>query len=88
VIRLTAALAPLAERGVRVNCVAPYTVATAAVRATIARLEAEGQPLPPELAATLLEPDEVADAVLELVRDDAAAGRILALRGGEPPRLL
>jgi NAD(P)-dependent dehydrogenase (short-subunit alcohol dehydrogenase family) len=87
-VRLTAALVPLAENGIRVNCVAPHTVATAAVRARIAELEAQDRPLPAELAGVLLEPEEVADAVLELVRDDRAAGRVVALRGGEPPRFL
>src|SRR5919197_1396990 len=35
VIRLTECLAPLAERGIRVNCVCPQTVATEAVRRPI-----------------------------------------------------
>jgi NAD(P)-dependent dehydrogenase (short-subunit alcohol dehydrogenase family) len=87
-MRLTASLAPLAERGIRVNCVCPYTVGTAAVHQTIAELVAQGRELPPPLRATLLEPDEVADAVLRLVRDDSLAGRVLVLRGGDPPRLL
>jgi NAD(P)-dependent dehydrogenase (short-subunit alcohol dehydrogenase family) len=87
-MRLTACLAPLAERGIRVNCVCPYTVGTDAVHREIAESAAEGRPLPPPLEATLLEPEEVADAVLRLVRDDSLAGRVLELRGGEPPRLL
>jgi NAD(P)-dependent dehydrogenase (short-subunit alcohol dehydrogenase family) len=87
-MRLTACLAPLAELGVRVNCVCPYTVGTAAVRRTIAEATARGRPLPPPLQATLLEPEEVADAVVRLVRDDALAGRVLVLRGGEQPTLL
>jgi NAD(P)-dependent dehydrogenase (short-subunit alcohol dehydrogenase family) len=88
VIRLTAALASLAERGIRVNCVCPYTVATEAVRRRIAEFEAAGEPLPPVYAGRLLEPEEVADAVVELVRDDTVAGRVVALKGGEPPRML
>jgi NAD(P)-dependent dehydrogenase (short-subunit alcohol dehydrogenase family) len=87
-IRLTACLAPLAERGIRVNCVCPYTVGTDAVRRTIAEATAEGRELPPPLLATLLEPEEVADAVVRFVEDDSLAGRVLDLRGGEPPRLL
>jgi NAD(P)-dependent dehydrogenase (short-subunit alcohol dehydrogenase family) len=87
-MRLTASLAPLAERGIRVNCVCPYTVGTAAVRREIAESVAEGRTLPPPLRATLLEPEEVADAVLRLVRDESLAGRVLVLRGGERPRLL
>jgi NAD(P)-dependent dehydrogenase (short-subunit alcohol dehydrogenase family) len=87
-MRLTACLVPLAERGIRVNCVCPYTVGTAAVRRTIAESVAEGRELPPPLLATLLEPEEVADAAVRLVQDESLAGRVLVLRGGEPPQLL
>jgi NAD(P)-dependent dehydrogenase (short-subunit alcohol dehydrogenase family) len=87
-MRLTACLAPLAERGVRVNCVCPYTVGTEAVRRTIAESVAHGRELPPPLQATLLEPAEVADAVVRLVQDESLAGRVLVLYGGEPPRLI
>jgi NAD(P)-dependent dehydrogenase (short-subunit alcohol dehydrogenase family) len=87
-MRLTACLAPLAERGVRVNCVCPYTVGTEAVRRTIAESVAHGRELPPPLRATLLEPAEVADAVVHLVQDDSLAGRVVVLHGGEPPRLV
>jgi len=87
-MRLTACLASLADRGIRVNCVCPYTVGTAAVRREIAESMAEGRTLPPPLRATLLEPNEVADAVVWLVQDESLAGRVLVLRGGEPPRLL
>jgi NAD(P)-dependent dehydrogenase (short-subunit alcohol dehydrogenase family) len=88
VIRLTACLAPLAERGIRVNCVCPHTVATGAVRETIDRLRSEGRALPWDLEGALLEPEEVAAAVVELIQDDTLAGRIMVCRGGEPPRLL
>ena len=88
VIRLTACLAPLRERGVRVNCVVPYTVATPAVRATIADLTAHGRELPLPLRGVLLEPEDVADAVVALLMDDSAAGRVVVLRGGGPPELL
>jgi NAD(P)-dependent dehydrogenase (short-subunit alcohol dehydrogenase family) len=88
VVRLSAALASLAERGIRVNCVCPHTVGTPAVRARIAELESRGEPLPPDLAVELVEPEEVADAVIELIADDALAGRVAVLRGGRPRRLL
>jgi NAD(P)-dependent dehydrogenase (short-subunit alcohol dehydrogenase family) len=88
VIRLTASLAWLVERGIRVNCVAPYTVGTEAVRARIEELERAGEPLTPDLAATLIEPDEVADAVVQFVADDGFAGRVLLMKGGEPARFL
>ena len=88
IMRLTACLAPLAERGIRVNCVCPHTVATEAVRETIDRLQTEGRALPWDLEGVLLEPEEVAAAVVELIQDDTLAGRIMVCRGGEPPRLL
>jgi NAD(P)-dependent dehydrogenase (short-subunit alcohol dehydrogenase family) len=87
-VRLTGALASLAERGVRVNCVCPHTVGTSAVRARIAELESRGEPLPPDLAVELIEPEEVADAVIEMIVDDAMAGRVVVLKGGRPRRLL
>jgi NAD(P)-dependent dehydrogenase (short-subunit alcohol dehydrogenase family) len=87
-MRLTACLASLADRGIRVNCVCPYTVGTAAVRREIAESLAEGRTLPPPLLATPLEPEEVADAVVWLIEDESLAGRVVVLRGGEPPQLL
>jgi NAD(P)-dependent dehydrogenase (short-subunit alcohol dehydrogenase family) len=88
VMRLTACLAPLADRGIRVNCVCPHTVATEAVRETIVRLQTEGRPLTWDLEGVLLEPEDVAAAVVELIQDDTLAGRIMVCRGGEPSRLL
>jgi NAD(P)-dependent dehydrogenase (short-subunit alcohol dehydrogenase family) len=88
VIRLTACLAPLTQRGVRVNCICPHTVGTDAVRRRIAELTATGRPLPPDLRTELIEPDEIADAVIEVIVDDDLAGRIMVCRGGESRRLL
>jgi NAD(P)-dependent dehydrogenase (short-subunit alcohol dehydrogenase family) len=88
VMRLTACLTSLAERGIRVNCVCPHTVGTPAVLETIAELDARGQAVPQALRDQPLELDEVVDAVVGLVRDDDHAGRILVLRGGDPPLLL
>jgi NAD(P)-dependent dehydrogenase (short-subunit alcohol dehydrogenase family) len=88
VIRLTAALAPLSDRRVRVNCVCPHTVATETVLATIAGLEATGAELPPSLRDELIEPEEAADAVVELVRDNDLAGRVMVCWGGKQRRLL
>jgi hypothetical protein len=36
----------------------------------------------------LIEPEEVADAVVRFVEDDGLAGRVLSLPDGEPPRFL
>jgi 3-oxoacyl-[acyl-carrier protein] reductase len=94
VLRLTQCLAPLAsERGVRVNAIAPDWTATEFIRERFAgmspaeRAEARdgfGKP-PPE---RFLEPAEVAEATLELIRDDSLSGRTLVLWCGEPPRLV
>jgi hypothetical protein len=32
--------------------------------------------------------DDVAAAVVRLIRDDTLAGRVMVLRGGAPPRVL
>jgi NAD(P)-dependent dehydrogenase (short-subunit alcohol dehydrogenase family) len=87
-IRLTACLAPLRERMVRVNCVCPHTVATEAVRETIAGHTARGEPLPSDLQGDLIEVEEVVRVAVELIRADGMAGRVIALQGGRPPRLL
>jgi NAD(P)-dependent dehydrogenase (short-subunit alcohol dehydrogenase family) len=77
VIRLTAALGSLAEtKTVRVNCVCPNWVATEKVRATVAAMseaQRREQHVPDELAT----PEDIGEAVLEFVRDETMAGRIL-----------
>ena len=93
-MRLTECLATLAtERNVRVNCIAPDWTATEFVRERFAamtpaqRSEARdgfGRPAPD----TFLEPAEVADAALDVIRDDSLAGRTLVLWCGEAPRLI
>jgi NAD(P)-dependent dehydrogenase (short-subunit alcohol dehydrogenase family) len=84
-IRFTAALSSLRERfGVRVNCIVPDWIATERAQLELARMTAsERAELP-----TPLPMEDVAAAVLELVRDDALAGRVVVLRGGEPPHLI
>jgi NAD(P)-dependent dehydrogenase (short-subunit alcohol dehydrogenase family) len=71
VVRLTASLAN--HDGVRVTCVCPDWVDTPAVRQSLAELtDAERARVPPLVPA-----DEIAGIVLELVRDDSAAGRVV-----------
>ena len=88
VMRFTASLAALADRGIHVNCICPHTVATSAVLQTIADRERTGEEVPPDLRGKLIAVEEVADAVIELIRDGSLAGRVLFLRGGYPTRLL
>ena len=84
-IRFTSTLGPLRERfGVRVNCVVPDWILTE-------RAEQELAVMTPEERAAAPEPLPLAaltDAIVQLIRDDDLAGRVVVLRGGEPPRVL
>ena len=94
VVRLTECLAPLAtERNMRVNCIAPDWTATEFVRERFAAMtpaqRSEARDGFGRLAPdTFLEPAEVADAALDVIRDDSLAGRTLVLWCGEAPRLI
>ena len=82
---MTATLAPLAtSHDVRVNCVIPHWIETDEVKREIAAMSAEDQASVPHL----LQPSEVADAVVRLVEDDAAAGRVLVMWCEEPPHVI
>jgi NAD(P)-dependent dehydrogenase (short-subunit alcohol dehydrogenase family) len=84
-IRLTATLAPLAETdNIRVNCVVPHWIETEEVKREIAALSPFEQADVPRL----LQPLEVADAVVGLVEDDTLAGRCLVMWCEEPPHLI
>src|SRR5215210_8155953 len=86
VVRLTAALGSLKdELGIRVNCICPGWVETPAVRRTLATMTAEERaslafPPPP----LLIRPDEIADAVVMFIREEALAGRVMVWPDGEP----
>ena len=71
VVRLTASLGN--HDGVRINCVCPDWVDTPAVRRSLDELtEDERAAVPPLVPA-----DEIAAIVLDLVRDESAAGRVV-----------
>lgn len=87
IIRLTTALGWLHAEGIRVNCIAPGWIASPPVKGYVdslsdAQREQRGVP------QHLLAPDDVADAVAELIADDTRAGRILLLRNDEPPAFI
>jgi NAD(P)-dependent dehydrogenase (short-subunit alcohol dehydrogenase family) len=84
-IRFTSSLAHLRGRmNVRVNCVVPDWIATERAQDELDRMTA-----PERAAAPVPVPmEEVADAVVELVRDDSVAGAVMVLWSGEPRRLL
>jgi NAD(P)-dependent dehydrogenase (short-subunit alcohol dehydrogenase family) len=84
VARFTAALAGLAEEGVRVNCICPDFVDTPAARRTLERATPEERAAAPPLVPV----ERVADAILELVRDESLAGRVLVCPATEEWRLL
>ena len=58
------------------------------MRQTVAELSAKWAELPASLRDPFLAPEEVADAVVEFVRDERLAGRVMVCRDGEPRRLL
>ena len=91
VVLFTASLAPLKEElNIRVNCVCPGVVDTPMLaEALSAAAEAEQQQATAERLRSLpvLEPEEIADAVVELIKDDSLAGRAMRIIGGRPRAL-
>jgi len=83
-IRLTAVLEPLSRsHGVRVNCVVPDWIGTAATLASVAAMTAEER-ANGHVPERLTPPEEIAGAVANLVRDDSLAGRVLVCWCGQP----
>jgi 3-oxoacyl-[acyl-carrier protein] reductase len=79
VVRLTGALSALVDtRGVRVSCICPDWVDTPAVRRSLAAMSAEERGEVPELVSA----EEIAQLVLDLIRDDASAGRVIVRPAG------
>jgi NAD(P)-dependent dehydrogenase (short-subunit alcohol dehydrogenase family) len=87
VARFSAALASVHARfGIRVNCICPDWVDTPMSRRTRERMspEEEAATVPPGILA----PEEIADAAVELIRDDSLAGRVMSCWCGQPRSLL
>jgi NAD(P)-dependent dehydrogenase (short-subunit alcohol dehydrogenase family) len=79
VIRLAGALSGLAEtRGIRVSCVCPDWVDTPAVRRSLAAMTEEERAEVPALVGA----DEIAALVLDLIRDETSAGRVVVRPAG------
>jgi NAD(P)-dependent dehydrogenase (short-subunit alcohol dehydrogenase family) len=78
------------EANIRVNCVCPGVVNTPMLRQA-----ADASIGDPQWGAgerlrglSILEPEEIADVVVEFVRDDSLAGRAMMVRNGRPRELL
>jgi NAD(P)-dependent dehydrogenase (short-subunit alcohol dehydrogenase family) len=72
VVRFTTALAN--HDGVRVNCICPDWVDTPAVRRSLAEMTAEER----AAVSPLVRAEEIAEIALDLIRDEFAAGRVVA----------
>lgn len=90
VVGITRALAGLKEQGIRVNCVCPGVVDTPMVTGILSRLSG------PELEQTramltrmpMIPPEDIAQAVVELITDDDAAGYAMGVMYGQPHRIV
>ena len=87
VIRFTSALASLSADGIRVNCLAPGWIATDGPRRyweslTAAQRAERGVP------SRLIEPREIAGAVVRLATDQSLSGRTVVWWSDKPPSLI
>jgi NAD(P)-dependent dehydrogenase (short-subunit alcohol dehydrogenase family) len=82
--RLTATLAPLAERdGIRVNCIVPNWIGTDEVLAEVEAMTPEERAEVPEVLTT---PEEIAGLAVDLIEDESLAGRVFIWWTGDKPR--
>ena len=83
VVRFTAALAPLGRRlNIRVNCICPDWVETPMTQRTRAALSPdEWRAMAPPL---MTQPDEIAEAVVTIAKDESLAGRVMLCVGRKP----
>jgi NAD(P)-dependent dehydrogenase (short-subunit alcohol dehydrogenase family) len=82
--RLTATLAPLAERDrVRVNCIVPNWIGTEEVFAEIEAMSPQERADVPEV---LTKPEEIAELAARLIEDETLAGRVFIWWTGKEPQ--
>jgi NAD(P)-dependent dehydrogenase (short-subunit alcohol dehydrogenase family) len=91
VVGLTRALVFLKdEANIRVSCVCPGVVNTPLVTGVMEDLTPEERAQRQAMLSRIpmIQPEEVAEAVMQLVRDDSLAGEAMGLMYGKPPRLV
>jgi NAD(P)-dependent dehydrogenase (short-subunit alcohol dehydrogenase family) len=91
IVGLTRALVFLKdEANIRVNCVCPAVVNTPMLTRDMGELTAEEQAQREAIIGQmpLIQPDEVAEAVLEFIRDDSLAGEVMGIMYGRPRKLI
>ncbi len=91
VVGLTRSLVPLKEEAnIRVNCVCPGVVDTPMVRQGVDQMSPQERAQWEAMmsAMPLIPAQAVADAVLELIRDDSLTGEAMTVIYGRPPRLI
>ena len=87
IIRFTSSLAWLAAQGIRVNCLAPGWIATGGPRQYWQSLTPE-QRVERGVPARLIEPHEIANAVVKLVDDSSLSGRTVVWWSDKQPSLI
>lgn len=91
VVGLTRALTFLKEEAnIRVNCVCPGVVDTPMVRRGLDQLSPEERAQQERLLASMpmLAPEEIAKAVLDLIRDETLNGEAMSVIYGRAPRII
>jgi NAD(P)-dependent dehydrogenase (short-subunit alcohol dehydrogenase family) len=91
VVGLTRALVGLhAEANIRVNCVCPAVVNTPMVTSGVDSLTgtARDEAITRLRAMPMLQPEEIAGAVYDLIRDDTAAGIVMGVSLGDTRRVV
>ena len=91
VVGLTRALVFLRpEANIRVNCVCPGVVDTPMIHKGVEQLTPEQRAQRDAMMSSmpLMQPSEIAEAVLGIVRDDSLAGEAIGVTYGRPPRAI
>lgn len=89
VLRMATTLSSLRESdNIRVNCLVPHWIAVPEVKVYWDALSPDERRKNPRIPSKLIELDEVAQAVVDLVTDENLAGRILILWDGPRAELI